>query len=234
MTAVALAIVGLAVYINEPRQMGRLRIVAYFTAGLVGIVLLLAVALSIPAVYDLFVQRAQLLESYDAGHLGRFARQVIGFFLVQEHPLGIGPEAFGKMLGEDEHNMWLKGFTTYGWVGGFAYIVLVVWTLVASFPLIFQRRPWTPVVQCAFATYVGQVMIHNVIDNDHWRHLFLLYGVLWGAVAAERLYVRALHWQAARSRAAVPAALVPATAASAVVIERARLAGPVPRGLPAH
>jgi hypothetical protein len=36
----------------------------------------------------------------------------------------------------------------------------------------------------------GQILIHNVIDNDHWRHLFLLYGILWGIIAADRRYVR--------------------------------------------
>jgi hypothetical protein len=35
------------------------------------------------------------------------------------------------------------------------------------------------------------VLVHNVIDNDHWRHLFLIYGILWGAIAAEKLHVRA-------------------------------------------
>ena len=233
LTAVALGIVGATAYVNEPRQFGRLRIVAFFLAGIVAIVLLVAVALSIPAIYNLFEQRAQLLESYDAGHLGRFARQAIGFFLVQQHPLGIGPEQFGKLLGEDEHNMWLKGFTTYGWVGGFSYIVLVVWTLAASFPLLFKQRPWTPIVQCAFAVFVGHVLIHNVIDNDHWRHLFLLYGLLWGAVAAERMHVRQLHRQAARGRQApapVPRPAVPRPAA----MERAVAPGAAARGLPAH
>ncbi len=206
MTVVVLAIVGVTAYVNEQRQLGRLRIVVYFTAGLVAVALLIAFALSIPAIYDLFVQRAQLLESYDAGHLGRFARQAIGFFLVQQHPLGIGPEAFGKLLGEDEHNMWLKGFTTYGWIGGFSYIILVVWTLVASFPLLFKQRPWTPIVQCTFAVFVGHVMIHNVIDNDHWRHLFLIYGMLWGAVAADRIHIRQMHRAAALGQ---PAAAVP-------------------------
>ena len=233
MTLVALVIVGLLAYFNEPRQLGRLRIVLYFAAGLGAVALLLAVALSIPAIYELFVQRAQLLESYDAGHLGRFARQAIGFFLVQEHPLGLGPEAFGKLLGEDEHNMWLKGFTTYGWIGGFSYIVLVVWTLVVSFPLLFKRRSWTPIVQCAFAVYVGQVMIHNVIDNDHWRHLFLLYGMLWGAVAAERLHVRRLHWEAVLRRR-TPAAVPSAVPLHLLRIERASLPADAVRGLPAH
>ena len=31
------------------------------------------------------------------------------------------------------------------------------------------------------------ILIHNVIDNDHWRHLFLLYGIIWGVVAAEKM-----------------------------------------------
>ncbi len=227
MTVVVIGLVGLFAYVNELRQLGRLRIVVYFVAGLVAIVLLLAVALSIPAIYDLFVQRAQLLENYDAGHLGRFARQAIGFFLVQQHPLGIGPEAFGKLLGEDEHNMWLKGFTTYGWIGGFSYIILVIWTLAVSFPLVFKQRPWTPIVQCAFAVLVGHVMIHNVIDNDHWRHLFLLYGMLWGAVAAEKTYQRGLHRAAAR-RHRRPVSVPPAPLPRTVTIERAA------RGLPAH
>jgi hypothetical protein len=89
-------------------------------------------------------------------------------------------------MGEDEHNMWLKGFTVYGWLGGFAYIALVVWTLAVATPLVFKPRPWTPFVQSVYAVYLGHIMIHNVIDNDHWRHLFLLYGLLWGAYAVER------------------------------------------------
>ena len=51
----------------------------------------------------------------------------------------------------------------------------------------FKKRPWQPIVICAVGTFFGHLIIHNVIDNDHWRHLFLLYGIIWGAYAAERL-----------------------------------------------
>jgi hypothetical protein len=111
--------------------------------------------------------------------------------------------------------------------------VLVVWTLAASFPLLFKPRPWTPIVQCAFAVFVGHVVIHNVIDNDHWRHLFLIYGMLWGAVAAERLHLRRMHRAAALGRRApvsVPQAPIPRPPA----IERAAPAAPATRGLRAH
>ena len=193
MTTLAVFLVTGLAYASEHRQAGRVRILAYFAIGILLVVALLVAVLSIPAVANMFQQRAELVEAYDAGALGRFGRQAIGFFLVQEHPLGIGPLAFSRMFGEDEHNMWLKGFTTYGWLGGFAYIVLVLWTIAASLPLLFKRRPWQPFLQAAFAVYAGQVMIHNVIDNDHWRHLFLLYGLLWGIIAADKAYARAVR-----------------------------------------
>ncbi len=198
----ALLVMTLLAFLSEPRASKRLRMIAVLVAGLLAVVFVLAVAISIPTVQELFVQRFKLVQDYDAARLGRFERHIIGFFLIQEHPLGIGPFQFGLSLGEDEHNMWLKGFTVYGWLGGFAYIALVVWTLVIATPLILLRRPWTPFIQCVYAVYVGHLLIHNVIDNDHWRHLFLIYGLLWGTHAVETATAR-------RRRAPVPETLAP-------------------------
>jgi len=242
MTAFAILAVTFLGFLTEPKAIGRMRILVYFGIGMMVIVLLLAVALSIPAISDLFLQRAQLVEDYDAGHLGRFSRHILGFFLVQERPLGIGPLQFAKMFGEDEHNMWLKGFTTYGWLGGFSYFVLVAWTIVAAGRLLLKPRPWTGYLHCIFVVYLGQVMIHNVIDNDHWRHLFLLYGLLWGIIAADKLWKRDAR-QALASPLPAPrpspgrAAAAP-IAVAATAIERApavtvRVFGPasLPRAL---
>lgn len=179
-------------YITSPRGLPRLRIVSLFGIGILIVALMVAVALTIPQVNDLFADRGtSLLEDYDAGPDGRFGRHLQGFYLVLERPLGLGPFVFADLLGGDEHNMWLKGFTTYGWIGGFAYIALAIWTLVAATPLLFKPRPWQSFVQCVYVVFVGHLLIHNVIDNDHWRHVFLLYGLLWGAIAAEKLHRRA-------------------------------------------
>jgi hypothetical protein len=102
-------------------------------------------------------------------------------------------------------------------------MILVVWTLWAAGRLLLKPRPWTGYLHCIFAVFLGQVMIHNVIDNDHWRHLFLIYGLLWGIVAADRFYRRDLRMAIASGsvpeipRAAIAArpAIVP-TAAAAV------------------
>ena len=67
-------------------------------SGVVPIAVLLAAALSIPAVSDLFEERAQIVQDYDAGHLGRFQRHAIGFNMMLDHPLGIGAIEFGTHL----------------------------------------------------------------------------------------------------------------------------------------
>lgn len=189
-TALALLFVAALAYINQRNVTARARVIVYLAFGLILGIALIAVVLSLPGTASLFEERAQIVQNYDTGELGRFARQAEGFMLAFDKPFGVGPFQFGVIFGEDEHNMWLKGFTVYGWLGGFAYIALAVWTLVIATPLIFKPRPWRPVVVATFATFLGHLVIHNVIDNDHWRHLFLIYGMLWGAYAAERIAQR--------------------------------------------
>ena len=64
------------------------------------------------------------MQNYDAGHLGRFQRHAIGFNMMLDHPLGIGAMEFGRTFGEDEHDIWLKTLTTYGWLGFAAFLTL--------------------------------------------------------------------------------------------------------------
>ena len=190
LVAFELLAIGYLVFANEPNRMARLKLVGYFAGGLAAIALFVVAAISIPQVRNLYEVRAHVVQDYDNGHAGRFERQKAGFFLVQEKPLGIGPLAFDKIYGEDEHNMWLKGFTTYGWLGGFSYIILAAWTLAAGAPLLFKPRPWQGIAQCAYVVLLGHILVHNVIDNDHWRHLYLIYGMVWGMIAAEKLAQR--------------------------------------------
>jgi O-antigen ligase len=161
-------------------------VVVLGAVGAVMIILLLAAALSIPAISDLFKERAQLEQNYDTGHLGRFQRHAIGFNLMLDHPLGIGAIEFGRTFAEDEHDIWLKTLTTYGWLGFASYLTLVIWTLIAAFPLIFRSGPLQGVVQAAYIVFLGHILMASVIDIDHWRHVYVLFGILWGSIAADR------------------------------------------------
>lgn len=190
MTAFSMLFVGLMAFINQRSGTARARLIVYFTVAVVLGVIAIAIVLSLPGTSDLFAQRAQLVQDYDAGAYGRFERHLQGFIYMLDKPLGIGPFTFGETFGGDEHNMWLKGFSVYGWLGGFAYIAVVIWTLIITVPLLFKSRSWQPIIICAFGAYLGHLIIHNVIDNDHWRHLFLIYGVLWGGYVAEKRFAR--------------------------------------------
>jgi hypothetical protein len=37
---------------------------------------------------------------------------------------------------------------------------------------------------------LGHSLIGNVIDTDHWRHFYLLLGLLWGCYALEHRHMR--------------------------------------------
>ena len=177
--------VGLIVFINERNPTIRLRLITLAVIGVAILAAGLAVVLSLDTVSTLFTERASLLQDYDSARLGRFARHQAGFLLAAENPLGIGPGEFYKQFTEDPHNTYLKAFIAYGWLGGISYLILVFWTLAALFPLLFKSRPWTPVAIATFVTLFGHDLIGLVIDMDHWRHVYLLYGLAWGVIALE-------------------------------------------------
>ncbi len=180
----------LLVFINELRPAQRARLIVLGFIGAATLATLLALALSFESIGDMFQERAKLVQDYDASRLGRFARHAIGFEMVMERPLGLGALEFRNFFPEDEHNSYLKGFTSYGWLGGIAYIALILWTLAKLFPLQFQPRPWQPYAQCLFVVLFGHTLIAVVIDTDHWRHMYMLIGLSWGLIAHEGMLRR--------------------------------------------
>jgi O-antigen ligase len=167
----------------------RLRILVLSLAAILMMVASLVVALQFPQVSDLFSTRAQLVQQYDGEHLGRFDRHRIGFTMMMERPLGIGPMVFGTIFPEDEHNIWLKSLTTYGWLGFVSYVGMLCWTLYLGFRNLLKNRPWQPYLMIAWIGILGHATIGNVIDIDHWRHVYLLFGVVWGCAALEARHI---------------------------------------------
>jgi hypothetical protein len=71
-----------------------------------------------------------------------------------------------------------------------AYILLVLTTIAVALRSAFIRTPWQPYLVTAFAAFTGNVLEGAVIDTDHWRHFFLLMGIVWGLFAATANYRR--------------------------------------------
>jgi hypothetical protein len=172
----------------------RLRIVILSITGVAAMTMFVGALLSIDAVAELFKQRASLHQDYDIGGLGRFARHILGALMALDRPLGIGPLQFSHYFPEDPHNSFLNAFMSGGWIAGICYPILVVITLVFGFRAVLVRTPWQQVTIVVFAAYVGTATESYIIDIDHWRHGFMIVGVMWGLIAATRTY-------AARERA---------------------------------
>lgn len=177
--------------LKERSGVFRVKIFLLSLAALVMIVAALVIALQSEQVSQILSSRTKLVQDYDGGHLGRFARHKIGFLMAMERPLGIGPMVFSTIFPEDEHNIWLKSLTTYGWLGFVSFIGMTLTTLFSGFRILLRDRPWQPFLMIAWITYLGHVLIGNVIDTDHWRHFFILIGIIWGCVALERRHERA-------------------------------------------
>lgn len=176
----------------------KLRIVVMTIVAIALLAVAMIVILQIPGVSDMLSERAKLAQNYDSARLGRFARYTIGFQMALEHPLGIGPLVFGQILGEDTHNIWLKSLMDYGWLGFVSYLMLTLWTVAAGFRLLLRDRPWQPYVLCAYVVYIGHIALGTFIDTDHWRHFYLLLGLIWGGIGLEYRH----QWQLRRPVAA--------------------------------
>jgi O-antigen ligase len=181
-----------ALFLQSNSGRFRLRIVIMSLVAVALLIVAFVVVLQIPGVADMFTQRAQLAQDYDSARLGRFARYTIGLQMAMEHPLGIGPLVFGQLLGEDTHNIWLKTLLDYGWLGFACWVIMIGGTIAAGFRILFRNRPWQPFLLCAYVVFLGHVALGTVIDTDHWRHFYLLIGLIWGAIALEYRHQRGL------------------------------------------
>ncbi|MEO5756423.1 MAG: O-antigen ligase family protein [Mesorhizobium sp.] len=193
MFAVSAVLLTGCLFLQSASGMFRLRVVVMTIAALSLLAIAILVILQLPGVSEMFSNRAHLEQSYDTARLGRFARYSIGFQMAMEHPFGIGPLVFGTIFGEDTHDIWLKTLMDYGWLGFVSFLTLTVWTISAGFRILLRDRPWQPYLLCAYVAFIGNVGLGTFIDIDHWRHVYLLLGLIWGAIALEYRHQRELR-----------------------------------------
>ena len=152
-------------------------------AGLLG-ALALGGLLSVPSVRAVFTQRAAVAQDYDEGVTGRFGNQIRSLPMLVERPLGFGPLRFRITFGLEPHNSYVGGFANDGWIGGFAWIAIVLVSLVVGFRQMLVRSPYRRLAQVYVPTMTVLAIQGLQIDVDHWRQLFLCFGAVWGMEAA--------------------------------------------------
>jgi len=171
----------LAVMAPETRgQRGRIVMIAV----LLGVMLTLAIgwAISIPEVRELLEQRLGL-QSYDTEQGGRFSGQFEALKMALTYPFGIGPDNWGFFAGQDTHNVYLNVFVAGGFISLLGLVSAFGITLIRGFRYAL-KGPRRGVFIVAFATFIGLISEAIIIDVNHWRHLYLLMGMIWGLMLA--------------------------------------------------
>lgn len=182
--AVSCLVMIVLAFVTAPTPRARLRVFALSVTAIGALALFILFLLSFDAIATMFKERAHLIQSYDVGQGGRFRLQELALTAVLNFPNGMGPFEFARVHGLQQHNVYLQAFLVYGWTGGMAYLLLLFTTVMVGLRTALVRLPWQPYLITAVAAFVGEMAEGFVIDTDHWRHFYLLLGMIWGLSAA--------------------------------------------------
>ena len=177
-------------FILSPSKELRSRIILLTILGAVLLAVMLAGLLSIDVVRAAFEDRATLAKDYDSGEFGRFGNQLNSIPILLQSPFGFGPTKFRLLFGLDPHNVYLNAFSSYGWLGGIANMMMVVSTIIVGFRGLLIRAPWQGASIALFCAFLATALQGVQIDTDHWRHFYWMLGLNWGLFAASAAYER--------------------------------------------
>lgn len=167
---------------------------------------LLVVALSFDAISDLMNVRGKFLQSYDTSE--RFVGAAVALEVIFNNPIGIGALSFKDFHSVEPHNVYLYSFLIGGWLGGFAYIGLVVSTLYIGLRASLRESSVRLYAIVFFSNFLSTALEGLIIDSDHWRHFYILIACLWGIhayIARERRQSRMTPPEPARDKTKLPA-----------------------------
>ncbi|MFP9137159.1 O-antigen ligase family protein [Devosia sp. XGJD_8] len=124
------------------------------------------------------LDRLTFAKAYDLGEDGRYARYLRVIPMILQNPIGIGVLQLEKIFPEPIHNIWLSSFVNYGWGGGISYVTLAVGSVVVS--IRNYRKTGNEITIALLISLVGIVFCSTLHEGEHWRHTWLLYGLVWG------------------------------------------------------
>ncbi len=159
----------------------RIAIVSMVAVGLAALVFIAILAR--PDIRDFFFQRATL-QDYDEGATGRFGNQWRSIPMLLDRPEGFGPFRFPKFFGIEPHSSYIGAFANDGWIGGLTWILIILSTTYIGFRLVFLRSPYRDLAQVVWPALFSILLQAFQIDIDHWRQIYLLFGMIWGFEAA--------------------------------------------------
>ena len=178
--AASLLVLATLEFLTARRLGDYFRLLAAGSTVLVVSVAFVAIALSSPKVADMMVKRASLLQKYDIESGGRFGTQKTAIEHIARDPIGLGPNRTQFEFGRSPHHVYLKVAAENGWLGGLTWLAFVGLSLWRGLWFALKPSPYQTDFAIIYATVVGISAESFIIDSLHWRHYFVLLGLMWG------------------------------------------------------
>jgi O-antigen ligase len=155
------------------------RAIALFTVIIVGSV---CVAGAIVATGQLsFLRDRARTQSYDTY---RFAAQAAGERAGLDHPFGVGPGQFEVISPVASHSLYVRVLAEQGVLGLAAIVLLLIATLAIAAVSVLRGRDTFGISAAALlAAWCGLIVNSFFVDTLHWRHLWLVAGLIWSSAA---------------------------------------------------
>jgi O-antigen ligase len=126
---------------------------------------------------DQFLSSRSHLQSYDTQ---RFSAQEQGLTLAQAYPLGIGPGQFEHTVGIASHNTYVRVLAEQGALGLVVVLTILLATLGLAARNVVRGRDTFGIASVPLlAGWCGILANSQFVDTLHWRHAWLLAGLIW-------------------------------------------------------
>jgi O-antigen ligase len=169
--AVALTVLGAVLAVRG----GARQVLALLAVGLVGTAVVAGTVVATGSA-DFLAERARP-QTYDTS---RFAGQRAGLEPAWEYPFGAGPGQFEAIAGISAHSTYARAVGEQGFLGVLVLGALLGFTLGAALRNAVRRRDTFGIGAAALAAaWCGLLANSAFIDTLHWRHLWLVAGLIW-------------------------------------------------------
>lgn len=182
----AFAVFGMCAFASARSLRQRLGLLLLSGVLVLAAAAIVARAVSSPEVAARFYERAVIARAYDLKEGGRFYTQRQSLERIADSPLGVGPGRTDEEFGLEPHNLYLHVIVEGGWLAGFGFYGFIALTLLRVWSLFRWRSPLRADFFVIFASLAGALSQSFFIDSTHWRHLWMLLGLMWALIVLHR------------------------------------------------
>ncbi len=157
------------------RRGGGRRAVALLVAAVLGLAAV-GVVVSVTGSGDFLAERAQA-QSYDTQ---RFGAQELGLRIASSNPVGIGPGQFEQVAPISAHSTYVRTLAEEGVLGFVLLAALLFGTLLLAMRNVVVGSSTFGISGAGLlAVWCGMLANSFFVDTLHWRHLWIVAGLIW-------------------------------------------------------